>query len=93
MNDAINAKRLLLSLTLCFQLASSGLAQQPNLPAPPKMPEQKPAAPPPREPDDLDVVKISTNLVQIDAVVTDRKGNHVVDLRADEVEMFVPLSA
>jgi VWFA-related protein len=88
----IDAKRLLLSLILCFQLASSGLAQQPNLPPPPKPPEQKPAepkpTPPPQEPDDLDVVKITTNLVQIDAVVTDRKGNHVTDLRADEVEML-----
>ena len=87
MNDAIDAKKLLLSLTLSFQLMSTGLAQQPNLPPPPKMPEQKPAAPP-QGPDNLDVVKISTNLVQIDAVVTDRKGNHVVDLRADEVEMY-----
>lgn len=85
----IDAKRLLLSLVLCFQLASSGLAQQPNLPPPPKPPEQKPAEPKPTPPpDDVDVVKITTNLVQIDAVVTDRKGNHVTDLRADEVEML-----
>ncbi|HSK63866.1 MAG TPA: VWA domain-containing protein [Pyrinomonadaceae bacterium] len=79
-------KKLLLCLTLCFQLVSSGLAQQPTQP-PPKPAEQKPA-PPPQEPNDLDVVKITTNLVQIDAVVTDRRGKHVTDLRADEVEML-----
>lgn len=89
----IYTKKLLLSLVLCFQLASSGLAQQqqPNLPSPPKPPEQKPTpspTPPPQEPDDLDVVKITTNLVQIDAVVTDRKEMHVTDLRADEVEIL-----
>ena len=91
----IDPKKLLLSLVLCFQLASNGLAQQPNLPSSPKpdkqkSTEQKPSEqkPPPRETDDVDVVKITTNLVQIDAVVTDRKGNHVTDLRADEMEML-----
>lgn len=78
-------RKLLLSLILCFQLASNGLAQQPSLPPPPKPQEQKPA---PQEPDDVDVVKITTNLVQIDAVVTDRKGMHVTDLRPHEVEML-----
>jgi len=83
-------KELLLSLALCFQLASNGLAQQqPNLPPPPKPTDQKPAQDPaPQKPDDIDVVKITTNLVQIDAVVTDRKGTHVTDLRPDEVEML-----
>ncbi|HKS10974.1 MAG TPA: VWA domain-containing protein [Pyrinomonadaceae bacterium] len=80
--------KLLLSLVLCFQLASNGLAQQPSLPPPPKPQEQKPAQPSPQQPDDVDVVKITTNLVQIDAVVTDRKGMHVTDLRPHEVEML-----
>ena len=91
----IDPKKLLLSLVLCFQLAANGLAQQPNLPPPPKPSEQKPTEqqppeqkPPPRETGDVDVVKITTNLVQIDAVVTDRKGNQVTDLRADELEML-----
>lgn len=79
-------KKLLLCLTLCFHLATNGLAQQPAQP-PSKPPEQKPTASP-QEPNDIDVVKISTNLVQIDAVVTDGRGNHVTDLRADEVEML-----
>lgn len=85
-------KKLLLSPILCLQLVSNGLAQQPKLPPQPKPQEQKPAqkpeAPPPQESDDVDVVKITTNLVQIDAVVTDRKGMHVTDLRSHEVEML-----
>jgi VWFA-related protein len=83
-------KKLLLCLTICFQLVPSGLAQQqPAQPPPPpkSSPEQKPAAPS-EEPQDIDVVKITTNLVQIDAVVTDRRGKHVTDLRPDEVEML-----
>ena len=36
---------------------------------------------------DDDVVKITTNLVQIDAVITDKNGKIVNDLRADEVQI------
>lgn len=79
--------RLLLSLTLCLQIVASGIAQQPELTPSPKPPEQKPVAPA-QEPPDVDIVKITTNLVQIDAVVTDKNGKHVTDLRADEIEMF-----
>ncbi|MBK9215093.1 MAG: VWA domain-containing protein [Chloracidobacterium sp.] len=35
-----------------------------------------------------DVVKISTNLIQIDVTVTDKKGNPVKDLRPDEIEVY-----
>jgi len=80
-------KKLLLSLTLCLQLVHNGLAQQPSTPPPPKPAEQKPAEPP-KDPAAVDVVKITTNLVQIDAVVTDRNGRHITDLRPDEVEMI-----
>jgi VWFA-related protein len=37
---------------------------------------------------DDDVVKISVTLVQIDAVVTDQRGNHVTDLKAEDFELF-----
>jgi VWFA-related protein len=80
-------RRILLSLTLCFQLVSSSLAQQTAPPPRPKPPEQKPA-PAPQNPDDVDVVKITTNLVQVDAVVTDRNGKHITDLRPEEVEVL-----
>jgi len=38
-------------------------------------------------PDD-DVVKISTNLIQIDVTVTDKKGNIVKDLKPEDFEIF-----
>ncbi len=44
--------------------------------------------PSPTPPDDTDVVKISTNLIQVDVSVTDKKGNIVRDLRADEIEIY-----
>lgn len=79
-------RKILTSLILCFQLVTAGLAQQqPPLPPPQKPDDQK--RPTPKE-SDLDVVKITTNLVQIDAVVTNRQGKRVTDLRADEVEMM-----
>ena len=38
--------------------------------------------------DESDVVKISSTLIQIDVTVTDKKGNIVSDLTADEFEVF-----
>jgi VWFA-related protein len=79
----------LLTVTLLVQLSVSSLAQQPNASPPPKT---RPAsrtqpAPPRQEPDD-EVVRISTNLVQVDAVVTDRNGKQVTDLTADEIQIL-----
>lgn len=42
----------------------------------------------PTPPDEDDVVKITTKLVQLDAVVTDDKGNQVTNLTADDFEVF-----
>ena len=39
-------------------------------------------------PTEDDVVRITTNLVQIDAVVTDNDGKQVTDLRAEDFEIF-----
>jgi VWFA-related protein len=47
---------------------------------------QPSATPPPVKPDD-DVVRINTNLVQVDAVVTDKDGRQVTDLKADDFEI------
>jgi VWFA-related protein len=44
--------------------------------------------PRPTPPDDQEVVRISTNLIQLDVTVTDKKGNPVTDLRQDEIEIF-----
>ncbi len=38
--------------------------------------------------DDGDVVKISTNLIQIDVSVTDKKGNPVTDLKPEDFEIY-----
>lgn len=42
----------------------------------------------PTPPDDGDVVKISTNLIQIDVSVTDKNGKVITDLRPDEIEIY-----
>ena len=47
---------------------------------------QTPTATPPNG--DSDVVKISTNLIQLDVVVTDKKGNQVTDLKPEDFEIY-----
>jgi VWFA-related protein len=42
----------------------------------------------PSPPVENEVVKISTNLIQLDVTVTDKKGNPIPDLRPDEVEVY-----
>src|SRR5204863_10172049 len=45
-----------------------------------------PPSPSPTPADD-DVVKISTNLIQLDVTVTDRKGKAITDLRPEAIEI------
>jgi len=75
--------RLPVVLILVAQLANGALAQQP-LPSPTPAPieQQKPQS------ESDDVVHITTNLVQVDAVVTDKDGKLVTDLKPEEVEIF-----
>lgn len=40
------------------------------------------------EGDDDEVVRITTNLVQVDAVITDKRGKLVTDLRPEEIEIY-----
>lgn len=93
-------RKVFLTAALACQLilgptALSGFAQQatPQSPQAPQVPQEQRTKPPtePQEPtrtSDDDVVKITTNLVQVDAVVTDRNGKPVNDLRADEVQIL-----
>ncbi|HKP44952.1 MAG TPA: VWA domain-containing protein, partial [Pyrinomonadaceae bacterium] len=77
--------RHLIALALVLQFTLSSLAQQPTQTAPgasPANPQQ-----PGLQPDD-EVVKITTNLVQVDAVVTDKNDRQITDLRPDELEIF-----
>ena len=84
-------RRNLLSLTIVVLNLSMAFGQQPQEPAvsPPKFPTNEP--PPllqkPPQIDSQDVVKITTNLVQVDAVVL-KDGKLVTDLTADDFELF-----
>jgi VWFA-related protein len=69
-----------LGILLMAATISSGQQPAPT-PKPPTLsgPDQKPAA---------DVVRITTNLVQVDAVVTQGKDEPVTDLQPQELEIF-----
>ena len=67
-------------------LTSSGFAQAPPTQGQQAKPQTEPQEP--VRPSDEDVVRITTNLVQVDAVVTDKNGKPVKDLRPDEVQIF-----
>ncbi|HEY0003933.1 MAG TPA: VWA domain-containing protein [Pyrinomonadaceae bacterium] len=78
-------KRSLLVPVLICALLAHGLAQTPA-------PQPSPATAPPEQQrqdqsDDDEVVRITTNLVQVDAVVTDKKGQPVTDLRPEDFEI------
>jgi VWFA-related protein len=86
-------RQLLISLLICqliCQLPRTSFAQ--TLPARPQ--GQRPAKPPPSEPQqparpaDEETVRITTNLVQVDAVVTDKNGKLVTDLQPEELQIL-----
>ncbi|HEX8721163.1 MAG TPA: VWA domain-containing protein [Pyrinomonadaceae bacterium] len=72
---------LLLSAVLC----AGAFAQQPT---PPAASAQQQQSGPPDPADEDEAVRITSNLVQLDFVVTDRRGNQVTDLKAEEVEIL-----
>jgi VWFA-related protein len=49
---------------------------------------QRPDSPSSQKPAEGDVVRITTNLVQVDAVITDKRGNAVTDLKPEELQLF-----
>jgi VWFA-related protein len=75
------ASALLLSLLLLSPSLNT-LAQQQNSPAPGDAPQQGTS-----NPYDDEVVRITTNLVQLDAVVVDKNGRYVTDLRPEDFEV------
>jgi VWFA-related protein len=84
-------KRHLLAVILIAQLAAGAFAQQPRPsvlepPPPPRQITQQ-TEPPPQKPDAEEVVRITTNLVQVDAVVTDQRGKVVTDLKPEELQI------
>jgi VWFA-related protein len=74
--------RSLLTLILILQIAPASFSQKPDSspPLPPVLQPQKP--------DEGDVVRITTNLVQVDAVVTDKDGKVVTDLKPEEIKIL-----
>ena len=80
------ARRSLVLLMLIGQLMQVVAGQQSTNPQKPQ-PQSHPPAQEPRTIDAQDIVKITTNLVQIDAVITDKYGKRVTDLRPEEVEL------
>src|SRR5436190_10843518 len=77
--------RVLLSLSLIFSILLATYAQQPSASPTPKQTPTTPEKLP--EADSQDVVRITTNLVQVDVVVT--KGDKVVsDLQPEDFEIF-----
>src|SRR5947208_14104077 len=51
-------------------------------------PRQNPRPPPPPRTQDRDVVRVSTNLVQVDATVLDKDGNIASGLTANDFEIY-----
>jgi VWFA-related protein len=75
----IMKKRSSLALVLVFSMLTAALGQDPQ-------PTQTPANQ--QQQTDDEVVRITTNLVQVDAVVTDKSGKLVTDLQPEEVEIL-----
>src|ERR1700730_3158069 len=83
----MDRRGFLSSLELCLLLVPVS-GQQPR-PAPSPTPQEATIAPQQKPPsiDEQDVVRINTNLVQVDAVVT-KGGKQVTDLKAEDFEIF-----
>ena len=86
-------KQFLISALACQlilgQFALTGFAQLPSSrppgqrrPGPPQTNQQQPA-----RPSEEETVRITTNLVQVDAVVTDKDGKPVTDLQPEELQI------
>ena len=86
-------RKNLFALFITILNLTLAVGQQPQQPTPPpqKSPSPQTQAPPSQtqkpEIDSQDVVKITTNLVQVDAVVT-KDGKQVTDLTADDFELL-----
>src|ERR1044071_8171931 len=48
---------------------------------------QRPDSASSQKPAETDVVRITTNLVQVDAVITDRSGKQITDLKPEELQL------
>ncbi len=88
---------ILLALSLAASLSArqraTQSASQPQSPSARQPPQSQPAPRPspsstPAEVGEDEVVRITTNLVQLDVVVTDKRGNQVTDLKVEDFEVL-----
>jgi VWFA-related protein len=79
-------KKSSLTLLLLLSLVVNSFGQTPQ----PSPTPTAPAAQPPQQDKSAEdeVVRITTNLVQVDVTVTDKKGQPVTDLRPEEIEIL-----
>jgi VWFA-related protein len=68
-------------ILLSTQLVVGALGQQPE-------PSPTPQRTAQQQPENDEVVRINSNLVQVDAVITDKSGKIVTDLKPEELEIF-----
>lgn len=80
--------RLLIALLLGVCLGTVGHAQQPAPSLTPTPSTQLPPKQKSQQRDEDEVVRITTNLVQVDAVITDSNGKPVTDLKPGEVQIY-----
>jgi VWFA-related protein len=85
-------KRSPLACLLALAAAACGLCRVASAQSSGRQPARavpSPVTPPPAPTaDDEEVVRINVNLVQIDAVVTDRDGHQVTNLRPEDFEIY-----
>jgi hypothetical protein len=83
------ALSLLTDALVPFTRAHAQTQQQQPQTQPTPAAQATPTPAPQDDSDDGDVVRITTNLVQFDAVVTDKKGQQVTDLQPEEFEVSI----
>ena len=69
--------RRVAALALAFALVAPAAARQTQQPAPPQRPQE----------DEDEVVRVTSNLIRVDAVVLDAEGRQVTDLTAADFEL------
>lgn len=81
--------RLFAVMSLMIGVAFAAASQTPqSSPVTPPSSTPSPTPPQPRIPSEEDVVRITTNLVQVDAVVTDKSGRLITDLKPEEIRIL-----
>lgn len=71
------------SISLVLLIALTSVIAQ-TRPASQKQQQPQPAATPPNPPDDVETLKIDTDLVTVPLIATDRNGMYITDLRKEE---------